>query len=117
MQAAEARGRALERQLSERSAPPPAAEPPPADMRKELELLSRQGECTQVNSTTHVPQVLSERSAPPPADMRKELELLSREGECTQVNSTTHVPQVLTGLISLCTNPMSILSVPIQTVR
>jgi hypothetical protein len=32
------------------------------------------------------------------------------------VNSRTHVPQKLTGLISL-TNPVSILSVPIQTVR
>jgi hypothetical protein len=33
-----------------------------------------------------------------------------------QVNSRTHVPQKLTGLISLYTNPVSILSVPIQTV-
>jgi hypothetical protein len=34
-----------------------------------------------------------------------------------QVNSRTHVPQKLTSLISLCTNPVSILSAPIQTVN
>jgi hypothetical protein len=33
-----------------------------------------------------------------------------------RVNSRTHVPSRLTGLISLCSNPVSILSVPIQTV-
>ena len=33
-----------------------------------------------------------------------------------QVNSRTHVPQKLTGPVSLCTNPVSILSVRIQTV-
>jgi hypothetical protein len=33
-----------------------------------------------------------------------------------QVNSRTHVPQKLTGLISLCTNPASISSLPIATV-
>ena len=33
-----------------------------------------------------------------------------------QVNSRTHVPQMLTGLISLCTNPVSMLRVSIQTV-
>ena len=42
-----------------------------------------------------------------------------REKKCitVQVNSRTHVPQKLTDLISLSTNPVSILSVPIQTVR
>jgi hypothetical protein len=34
-----------------------------------------------------------------------------------QVNSRTHRPQKLKCLISLCTNPVSILSVPFQTVR
>jgi hypothetical protein len=33
-----------------------------------------------------------------------------------QVNSRTHVPQKLPGLISLCTNPASISSLPIATV-
>jgi hypothetical protein len=37
--------------------------------------------------------------------------------ELIQVNSRTHVPQGLKCFISLCTNPVSILSVPIQTVR
>ena len=34
-----------------------------------------------------------------------------------QANCETHRPQKLKCLISLCTNPVSILSVPIQTVR
>jgi hypothetical protein len=37
--------------------------------------------------------------------------------EGVQVNSRTHVPQKLTGFISLYTNPVSILTVPIQTVH
>jgi hypothetical protein len=36
--------------------------------------------------------------------------------ESLQVNSTTHAPQKLTGFISLHTNPVSFLCVPIQTV-
>jgi hypothetical protein len=34
-----------------------------------------------------------------------------------QANCRTHRPQELKCLISLCTNPVSIVSVPIQTVR
>ena len=37
--------------------------------------------------------------------------------ESLQANCRTHRPQKLKRLISLCTNPVSILSVPIQTVR
>jgi hypothetical protein len=43
-------------------------------------------------------------SAPPPSSL-------------VQANCRTHRPQKLKCLISLCTNPVSILSAPIQTVR
>jgi hypothetical protein len=40
-----------------------------------------------------------------------------RQTLALQANCRTHRPQKLKCLISLCTNPVSILSVPIQTVR
>jgi hypothetical protein len=40
-----------------------------------------------------------------------------RESSVVQAKCRTHRPQKLECLISLCTNPVSILSVPIQTVR
>jgi hypothetical protein len=41
----------------------------------------------------------------------------AQQTPAVQANCRTHRPQKLKCLISLCTNPVSILSVPIQTVR
>jgi hypothetical protein len=51
-----------------------------------------------------------------PVEKERGGQLLARV-RTVQANCRTHRPQKLKCLISLCTNPVSVLSVPIQTVR